>query len=518
MVLLALAVLAGAQVWLARVVSEGGPQRWADLPGGVPTSLYLPGEGPSWPPPPPPPPDERPPVLVLLHGHTGDQVGMSGLALSIANAGFAVLTLDLRGHGRNRRPFNEEAGVPEQFDLEIRAALEYLRRSPDVDGARIALAGHSMGAGAVLEYATRDTAIDAAIMISGGWEMSGPHRPSNAFFLYAENELGGIPESVNMLAARIARQRVPPDRTLGDVETATGVRVHVVPGANHGSIIRSDETVREIVAWLDGAWGLDRNIAPGYEDPRELPSQVALAAFAIVLLGLGSVAGRLAARFEPSSPPPEHSFAHLVPIAGASFLVLPLFALWFPGVLLGTSEADRGVTYLAIVGIVLLVGLGLSGALRERVGVPSAAAVRGSLLVGAAAVLAGYVLLTPWAVTLRGLSLTPERAVVALWIAAALSPFALAFHLLAAGGSTLRSLALRVAARGIVVAALAAGLVLDFFYFPSRMFTVVLAVNAIWLELVFVPYYARTRNVLSATAIEALWLGWQLAVVLPISL
>jgi dienelactone hydrolase len=40
--------------------------------------------------------------------------------------------------------------------------------SPHVDGSRIVVMGHSMGAGASLDYATRVSSIDGAVMISGG--------------------------------------------------------------------------------------------------------------------------------------------------------------------------------------------------------------------------------------------------------------------------------------------------------------------------------------------------------------
>jgi hypothetical protein len=100
----------------------------------------------------------------------------------------------------------------------------------------------------------------------------------------------------------------------------------------------------------------------------------------------------------------------------------------------------------------------------------------------------------------------------------ALAPFTLAFHLLTAGGSVWHSLAIRIAARAIVVAALVVGLALSFFLFPSRIFALVLFTNALWLELIFGPYYAVSRNVVAAATLEALWLGWQFAVVLPISL
>jgi dienelactone hydrolase len=455
---------------------------------------------------------------VLVHGHTGDQVGMSGLAMSFVKAGFAVLSIDLRGHGLNRRPFSEGSGLPGQFDLEIGAAVQFARSSPFVDGSRIALAGHSMGAGAVLEYATRDTAVDAVVMIAGSWEMTGPHRPPNAFFIYAENDLPYIPESSDELASRIAGQRVSRDRTYGDVAAATGVRVHEVAGANHGSIIRDDETVREVSAWLDDVWNLERSDAPRFDDPRLLPSRVALGAFLLVLLGVGGVAGRVASRFESSAAHPEPRMVRLVPLVMAAFPVLPFFAMWMPGFLFGTTGADRGVTYLSSVGIVLLLGLTLSGTFKERLAQVRPGPVWGSVAVGLGVVAAGYILFAPWAVTLRAMSLTPERALLMVWMGAVLIPFTLAFHLLTAGGSHWRALGTRLLGRAIVIAAISVGLAFEMFGFPTRMFLSVLVVNVLWLELIFGAYYASSRNVLAAAILEAFWLGWQFAAVLTVSL
>jgi len=251
---------------------------------------------------------------------------------------------------------------------------------------------------------------------------------------------------------------------------------------------------------------------------RRQPPQVALAAFLVVLLGVGGVAGRAAARFEPPEPLAVPRVAHLVPIGVSLFAVLPFFALWFPGFLLATSEADAGVTCLASAGLVLLVGLAASGVLAERLGNMRPGALWGSVAVGAATVAAGYVLMVPWAVALRGMSLTPERGVLMLWMGVALLPFTLGFHLLTAGGPPWRGSLVRVLARLLVVAAFSLGIAVGIFGFPLRVFTLVLVVNAVWLELLFGAYYTASRNVLAAAVLEALWLGWQLAAVLTVSL
>ena len=55
-----------------------------------------------------------------------------------------------------------------------------------------------MGAGAALDFATRDSGLDAVVLISGGWSMLGPQRPPNVLFLYA----AGDPERIKTRTAR----------------------------------------------------------------------------------------------------------------------------------------------------------------------------------------------------------------------------------------------------------------------------------------------------------------------------
>ncbi|MCP4004330.1 MAG: alpha/beta fold hydrolase [bacterium] len=111
---------------------------------------------------------DRPiPVVILCHGFSGNIQMMSTLARRLAGAGYAVITPDFRGHGQNANPF---AGTASAGGLlaDIDAALLYARMQPHYDGQRIVLAGHSMGASAVLEHAQRDTGVAGVIAISGG--------------------------------------------------------------------------------------------------------------------------------------------------------------------------------------------------------------------------------------------------------------------------------------------------------------------------------------------------------------
>ena len=187
-------------VVLLRLASleAGGPVHWdLQLQGDIPATMYLP-DGPERDPsatrrrfrPEPPPPGERPLGVVLVHGFASDRRNMSPLARSLARAGYAVLAVDVAGHGENRREGGIRGGRSgrSSFYSELEAAVQFLRRSPFVDGERIVMMGHSMGAGATLGYGTWDPTLDGVVMIAGGWRGSGPHRPPNALFLYAEGD------------------------------------------------------------------------------------------------------------------------------------------------------------------------------------------------------------------------------------------------------------------------------------------------------------------------------------------
>ena len=76
------------------------------IPGGIPATFYLPGPAPEFglPFPEPPGAGNGPPAVLLVHGYTTDRVTMSVLARRLANAGYGVLAIDVRGHGQNARP------------------------------------------------------------------------------------------------------------------------------------------------------------------------------------------------------------------------------------------------------------------------------------------------------------------------------------------------------------------------------------------------------------------------------
>jgi dipeptidyl aminopeptidase/acylaminoacyl peptidase len=102
-------------------------------------------------------PAERRPGIVLCPGRTGDVANTVWLAEALTAAGFTCLGLRYRASGEKYQLQDVE---------DIRDGLQFLRDQPGVDGDRLAIAGHSRGAAAVLNTAVRYDGFRAVAALS----------------------------------------------------------------------------------------------------------------------------------------------------------------------------------------------------------------------------------------------------------------------------------------------------------------------------------------------------------------
>lgn len=107
--------------------------------------------------------DDPGPVALIIHGWGANAADMVPLSQPLLEAGLRVLLLDARGHGRS-----DDAGVASMpsFAEDIRSALRWLRSQPEVDPQRIAIVGHSIGAGAALFAAADDPDISGVVSLA----------------------------------------------------------------------------------------------------------------------------------------------------------------------------------------------------------------------------------------------------------------------------------------------------------------------------------------------------------------
>jgi pimeloyl-ACP methyl ester carboxylesterase len=250
---------------LALAVSFFGIRRAADdvfayaitLPEGIPAVVYEPG--------PPrdygaPPPEETPfPTVVLAHGFAGDRSTLDLLARRLARAGYAVVTFDFRGHGRNPAAFERVREGRGGLIEDLSAAVAYARAHPRLDGTRIAVGGHSMGGSTALRYASYESGVAAVIGIAGGSDPDGPYPVQNLLLIWGDGESDRVRTGLRDLGARISGfARLVLDRTYRDPRRGEAIRLSEVPGPGHFGILFSAEATRRILEWLEATLGPGR--------------------------------------------------------------------------------------------------------------------------------------------------------------------------------------------------------------------------------------------------------------------
>jgi pimeloyl-ACP methyl ester carboxylesterase len=90
------------------------------------------------------------PALVVMHGWGGNAEMMLPLAAPLHAAGYALLLVDARCHGRS----DSDTFASLRFAEDIESALDWLAGQPEID-RRLGVVGHSVGAGAALLAASR---------------------------------------------------------------------------------------------------------------------------------------------------------------------------------------------------------------------------------------------------------------------------------------------------------------------------------------------------------------------------
>jgi len=216
-------------------------------------------------------------AVVLRHGAGTNASSVLPHAQVLARNGYGVLITDARGHGRS-------GGVAMDFgwygNLDIAAALSYLRTRPDVDPTGVAVVGMSMGgeeaigafgadprvAAVVAEGATARTDADKS-WLSDVYGIRGWIQQRLEWVQYTFTDLltpASKPESLASSASRAAPRPLlliaggeTPDEmnAASHIQRGGNVAVWVVPGAGHVAGIETapDEWEQRVIGFLDAA-------------------------------------------------------------------------------------------------------------------------------------------------------------------------------------------------------------------------------------------------------------------------
>ncbi|MBI2856824.1 MAG: alpha/beta fold hydrolase [Chloroflexi bacterium] len=102
----------------------------------------------------------RLPAVLLCHGLGSDRRAMQSAAKDLVRLGLATFAFDFTGHGKSTGVYQGGCSA------DVIAAYRYLVAQARIDAGRIAIVGHSMGAGAVLRAAPELGAICALALLS----------------------------------------------------------------------------------------------------------------------------------------------------------------------------------------------------------------------------------------------------------------------------------------------------------------------------------------------------------------
>jgi dienelactone hydrolase len=97
------------------------------------------------------------PAVLLLHGYGEDRTVWKDFTKELLNRGWAVMALDLRGHGesrlKNQRPIQASPDWRtnlHEFPQDLDPALDWLKSRPRIDNRKIAVIGFDVGANLAL--------------------------------------------------------------------------------------------------------------------------------------------------------------------------------------------------------------------------------------------------------------------------------------------------------------------------------------------------------------------------------
>ena len=220
------------------------------------------------------------PAVLVVHGWGGNAALMLPLARPLHDAGFATLFVDARCHGASDD--DSFASLP-RFAEDAEHAFAWLATRAGVDPARIALLGHSVGAGAVLLAAARTPRVAAVVSVAAfshpaammrRWLAARriPEKPLGRYILgYVEKTIGHRFDDIAPVAtiARIRRpvllvhgeddEVVPIDeaRQIFAARGDTPVELMTVSG-DHESFAELEHHMGRLVEFLDRALAAGR--------------------------------------------------------------------------------------------------------------------------------------------------------------------------------------------------------------------------------------------------------------------
>lgn len=135
------------------------------------------------------------PGALIVHDAGGKRQDLDDFAQRLQKQGFAVLAIDLRGHGDSASDQWAWEGADEKtrerlwaFAMrDLQAGADFLRKHDDVHAASLSLLGHRAGGSLAARHAIRDENVRSLVLVD-------PIKDAMGFDLEADlRDLGGLP-------------------------------------------------------------------------------------------------------------------------------------------------------------------------------------------------------------------------------------------------------------------------------------------------------------------------------------
>jgi len=231
------------------------------------------------------------PAVIIAHGFAGSSPFMLGFAQPLARAGYGVMLLDFDGHGSARSRLDDGS-----LQRNLDAAYAALLAQVEIDPARVALLGHSMGSGAVMSAGIADAGrYRATVAVSPTGAAVSPDLPRNLLLMAGTLEPQFAANGRDLLARAGGAN--------DDLAGGRGRAMVDVPNVEHITILFSQTAHQAALDWLNRTFGLP----PATAAPdRRVVWYVAHLAGWLLLLGVAAplipAAAPTAARRRPPWP------------------------------------------------------------------------------------------------------------------------------------------------------------------------------------------------------------------------
>lgn len=317
------------------------------VPDGPPATLYLaPGDDPA-------------PVVVVAHGFAGSRPLMDPFALTLAHAGYIVVSFDFMGHGRNPRPMTGDVttinGTTRLMQEELRSGARAALTHPRADG-RLAYLGHSMASDIIIRAALDEPPVQAVVAVSAFSQAVTADRPANLLMITGEWE--GMLRTEALRVLHLTDPQAGEGQVVGSMTDGSARQVVIAPNVEHVGVLYAPTALNAATAWLDTAFG--RNGAQ--------PAQARGGWILLLLAGLTALAWPLARALPaaPTTPLPHLPIRPFLIAALLPALVVPLILAPFDIRVLPVLVADYLALHFAAYGAITLALLARTGRLRGQ--------------------------------------------------------------------------------------------------------------------------------------------------------